>query len=1094
MSTTEFAPGPSARFDTTPLSWVMVEIREALGRSKTALFEAGGRALEERSTSLQHAKSHLHQARSALQMIDIDGVDLITEAAELALDRFKSGALKCSVDHVQIVANLYQALVEYLEELLAGAPVQPVRLFPYYRAVQEMLDVDRIHPAALFFPDLTAPLPPLPMSSGASGPDYPTWHQHFENALLPFLQSAEPAAQRSRAGALQETIKLVADAQQEPPARTFWFAMQSFAQLVALGKLSSSLYVKQLFGLINLQLRRLAQGVATLPDEMLRDALFFIAAVEDAPPDAQQLRRAYRLDGLAPPDFERKRYGQIDPEALARAKHGLALAKARWAEIELEQDASLADALARVALETDTLRAPALSTLLRQLGAVAQAADRNAELGMETATGLLFAEHGLDQIRRLPDHFAANAATIVARLQALLAGETPPAPVQWQGDLAHQIKQEQTIALLVAEMKSGLSQVEKVLDDYHVDPLTRPALVQAELLLHQLDGALALLDQDHAMRAVLQMQAAVQHLARLQDTGAGESKAQIAQNICALGFFVDMLGHNADAARERFQFDEALGAFRAIPFEKIAAAGPVPVLGDELVLEPVSSGASPAVPDGAIAAELRDIFISEAQDMLSFVRATLARPRQESASVDNLTLLRRSFHTLKGSAQMVGLNQFAAAAASIERVLNVWLSDGRSSTDDLFALLDRAARDLGAWVAELLANGASGRAEHALVNAARQVQDGAPFVMPDEVADALLEAGPQPVSRNVIEFPSLVAPSVANDDHMKHVGELEIGVPLYNIYLAETDELLRFLARDFSEWQYEPQRPVSSEALHAAHTLSARSDTVGFKALGQLAHGLEMAIQARVPSAPALDEAQHGLLTRVVERVRLMLQNFALGELAPEQPELVAALDALRKQLADRPQAPTAAAFTDQLDPDLLPLFLDESADSASDPASDPPPDTAPASANMAMVQVRADILDRLVDQAGEVSISRAKLENEVGALRASLSDFSENMTRLRRQLREVEMQAESQIASYMAISSTREFDPLEFDRFTRLQELTRMMAESVNHVATFHQHLARGVDNASVDLEQQASLTSALQRDLIQVRFTPHLPPGPAL
>ena len=137
-------------------------------------------------------------------------------------------------------------------------------------------------------------------------------------------------------------------------------------------------------------------------------------------------------------------------------------------------------------------------------------------------------------------------------------------------------------------------------------------------------------------------------------------------------------------------------------------------------------------------------------------------------------------------------------------------------------------------------------------------------------------------------------------------------------------------------------------------------------------------------------------------------------------------------------------------------------------------------------MRVRADILDRLVNQAGEVSISRSRLENEVGVLRASMLEFSDNLTRLRRQLREVEMQAESQIASRMAISSEREFDPLEFDRFTRLQELTRMMAESVNDVASFHENLGRTVDSASDDLALQARLTRDLQRDLMRVRMVP--------
>jgi chemosensory pili system protein ChpA (sensor histidine kinase/response regulator) len=83
-------------------------------------------------------------------------------------------------------------------------------------------------------------------------------------------------------------------------------------------------------------------------------------------------------------------------------------------------------------------------------------------------------------------------------------------------------------------------------------------------------------------------------------------------------------------------------------------------------------------------------------------------------------------------------------------------------------------------------------------------------------------------------------------------------------------------------------------------------------------------------------------------------------------------------------------------------------------------------------------------------------------------------------------MQAESQIASRMSIAGEREFDPLEFDRFTRLQELTRMMAESVNDVASFHESLSRTVDGAGAELAAQARMTRDLQRDLMRVRMVP--------
>ncbi|MBB3120515.1 hybrid sensor histidine kinase/response regulator [Pseudoduganella violacea] len=1450
MSRTDLPYSATPQFDTGPLSWVMVEIREALGRSRTALFEAGGREAEDQATALQHAKSHLHQAHGALQMVDVDGVVVLTELAEQVLDRFKAGTLKCNTDHVRTVAELYQALTEFLQELLEGEPLQPVRLFPWYREVQAMLGAERVHPADLFFPDLSPRAALSAAAPDAGAPDYTALRQRFERALLPYLKAPDAAAQMAQAAALQDAVAAVADAQQEPQARAFWLAQQAFAGMVAAGQLESGLYVKQLFGLINLQLRRQSQGNMALPDSLLRDALFFVAAADadSLPPLAQQLHHAYALERMVPRDYEARRYGQLDQEALARAREGMQQAQAAWRRLEQAGgDAALNDefgqALAIVGAAGSKLGLPALATLMRQLADVANSAatvGRSEELGLEMATALLFAEHGLEQIRHLPDDFAAHADTIGARLQALLSGQTPPQPAQWQGSLARRMQQDDTVAALSTEMKTGLRQVEKVLDDYYADPARRAELAPLDGVLHQLQGALSLLDQDDAVRAAQHVRAEVQKLAAGQGDPAQEAKLldQVAQNVGALGFFVDTLAQNPAGARERFSFDAGQGSFRAVPFRKMAGAESIPVLEDEVAppATPVPPQQAPAMApsdaqseagDAAIEAELLDIFIAEAQDVLAFVDATLAKPRAEAGSLDHLTMLRRSFHTLKGSGRMVGLNHFADAAGAVERTMNQWLAEERPASDALFALLEHAAAELGAWVGELVAAGASPRNGLALIAAAGRVQAGGAFALEAEAAaepapepvsepsaaedaahDADADAGvdtaagggevappqesaaPRPaatVNGNVIDFPAATTPAAQpGEDNIKFVGRLAIPLPLYNIYLAETDEIVRLLARDFGEWRHEPRRPVSPEALQAAHTLAGTSATVGFKALRELAYALESTLLALSAPAPQLDHAQHDLLDFSVERVRQMLQSFAAADMPPEQPELIAALDKLRAELASpartgaeldarldslladsegaelpqpvpgmaahampaespleetqvpapsaedelaarldalftdtyhsliaspppapqraaRPAAPAASAaasddiddlfasafddsfapvapleaselaplsehaagpaslppeapaaepaalleassatpvetpteaptgaaaappagaetgaavdldsevevlalpgapaelatpapgsFQDEIDADLLPVFLEEGADllpqigealrtwqhnpadfshaqmlqrvlhtvkgsarmagamrlgqhaheiethienmvhagsatphafeellahydhalllfeQLQDPAAlqgavvqpgaavpdgaapgalestDPASDVA---AKTPLVRVRADILDRLVNQAGEVSISRSRLENEVGSLRASLNDFSENLNRLRRQLREVEMQAETQIASRMSISGEREFDPLEFDRFTRLQELTRMMAESVNDVAAFHENLGRSVEAASGDLNQQARMTRELQRDLMRVRMVP--------
>src|SRR5690606_22891678 len=101
-------------------------------------------------TTLRHAKTYLHQAHGALQIVDVDGVAIITETVEDLFDRFESGQLSLTDDSVHAIAHAYQALLEYLEELLAGMPHQPVRLFPYYRALLQVRGAERIHPADLF--------------------------------------------------------------------------------------------------------------------------------------------------------------------------------------------------------------------------------------------------------------------------------------------------------------------------------------------------------------------------------------------------------------------------------------------------------------------------------------------------------------------------------------------------------------------------------------------------------------------------------------------------------------------------------------------------------------------------------------------------------------------------------------------------------------------------------------------------------------------------------------------------------------------------------------------------------------------------------
>jgi chemosensory pili system protein ChpA (sensor histidine kinase/response regulator) len=154
------------------------------------------------------------------------------------------------------------------------------------------------------------------------------------------------------------------------------------------------------------------------------------------------------------------------------------------------------------------------------------------------------------------------------------------------------------------------------------------------------------------------------------------------------------------------------------------------------------------------------------------------------------------------------------------------------------------------------------------------------------------------------------------------------------------------------------------------------------------------------------------------------------------------------------------------------------------EPARIEPPLPSPA----AMLRINADTLDHLINESGEVSIARSRVEAELRAVRQSIADLSESISRMRSQLREVEIQADSQMRARKSELEERnsEFDPLEFDRYTRLQELTRLMAESLHDAASIQQSLSRNLGETDAALTHQARTSRDVQQELMRMRAVP--------
>lgn len=318
----------------------------------------------------------------------------------------------------------------------------------------------------------------------------------------------------------------------------------------------------------------------------------------------------------------------------------------------------------------------------------------------------------------------------------------------------------------------------------------------------------------------------------------------------------------------------------------------------------------------------------------------------------------------------------------------------------------------------------------------------------------------------VSALPSAGAARIVLEDHDEDLDAVDsIDPDLFPIFEDEAAELLPALGGALRAWSQQPaDNEARAEVLRALHTLKGSARLAGAMRLGEMAHRMESAIEQM-----GADFVQASQIEPLLTRFDALQQDFDALCRTGQQTESAGAPGV---------EMPTSAV------PATVPV---------SSPAAMP---VLPPAAGMQLpavrhgtgqtVRVRAQLLDRLLNQAGEVMITRSRLDARVSQLRSSLDELTGNLDRLRQHLRDIELQAESQMQSRLAQAkdTAQGFDPLEFDRFTRVQELTRMMAESVNDVATVQRNLLRTVEGTEDDSVAQARQARELQRDLLRTRM----------
>jgi len=152
------------------------------------------------------------------------------------------------------------------------------------------------------------------------------------------------------------------------------------------------------------------------------------------------------------------------------------------------------------------------------------------------------------------------------------------------------------------------------------------------------------------------------------------------------------------------------------------------------------------------------------------------------------------------------------------------------------------------------------------------------------------------------------------------------------------------------------------------------------------------------------------------------------------------------------------------------------------------PAEREPAPVAAELVRVDAELLDALLNGIGEISIFQSRLAQQASYIEFNLNELDETVVRLREQLRQFEAETEAQILHrHQDEAGARgDFDPLELDRYSKIQQLSRALAETANDVASLNE-LLRGLSTETGTLlTQQARITTTVQDGLMQTRMVP--------
>ena len=497
--------------------------------------------------------------------------------------------------------------------------------------------------------------------------------------------------------------------------------------------------------------------------------------------------------------------------------------------------------------------------------------------------------------------------------------------------------------------------------------------------------------------------------------------------------------------------------------------------------------------------DLLEIFLEEADELLVGIDSDLSSWTSDHNNLNALKNLMRYLHTLKGGSNMIQATHIGLIAHELETIYEKLINQQLSANPQLIALIRLVQDDIADRIQTIRDKQTDYPSTHVVallqradtdsvaepITAVESIQDEVVAEITTEVegqskpeeVDAKVDLSTSEIERPTKEIAasSISSPSAQPvDDEVRLIAE--------QTFFEEAEELLEQAKILLAQWiEQRGNRSLLLQLQRNAHSLKGGARMAELDAIAAIAYHLENAFEqfgVHHFNSNAYDNLLNTAFVWLNDAIfKRQYANF----------------DGLKQNLANMDFVDVSAHLPQKLS--ARDIFNTEFAmEFVQGDGTEPPSmlgeweNTEKVEQNNEMIRVSADVIEKMIDLSGENAINRSRIEMDLGQLGGTLTEMELAIKRLADQLRRMDGELESQIIARHGSENSRyeDFDPLEMDQYSSLNQLSKSLAESASDLVDFKRTLSDKIRDTEGLLIQQSRIQAEIQESLMRTRLVP--------